>query len=379
MTVSRRKDTGQWVCDFYHNGERIRKTLKFARTKKEAEAAEAVIMNQVFQQVYGFEQRSSKLFADFVVESFLPYSEANKKSFTNDVYICRLLVSYFKGKTVRQFTPPLIEEFKQWLLAKPIVYGPEDDKKERPRSLATVNNHLRVLSKILSLAVDAELIDANPVFRVRKFKPNNRRLRVLSDEEEAELLATLEDNDLIRCIVIVALNTGLRRGEIFNLKWPDVDFQRGRLIVRKTKASKERYVPMNATVRELLASIPRLLTDYVFPSPKTTGRLTDIKKSFRSAVDLAEIDNLRFHDLRHTFATRLADAGTDAYTLMEIMGHADLKTTMIYVHASGDAGRKAVEKLDAKQHFGHEVVTERKTADANLPQSVDSNGGWRVT
>lgn len=167
--------------------------------------------------------------------------------------------------------------------------------------------------------------------------------------------------------MIVALNTGLRRGEIFSLKWSDVDFQRGRLVVRKTKASKERFVPMNATVRELLQSIPRLLTDYVFPSPKTAGRLTDIKKSFRSAVDLAAIENLRFHDLRHTFATRLADAGTDAYTLMEIMGHADLKTTMIYVHASGEAGRRAVEKLDAKRQFGHEMVTKRKTAEADLP------------
>ena len=109
------------------------------------------------------------------------------------------------------------------------------------------------------------------------------------------------------------------------------------------------------------------MSDYVFPSPKTVGRLTDIKKGFRRAVDMAEIENLRFHDLHHTFATRLADAGTDAYTLMEIMGHADLPTTMIYVHASGDAGRRAVEKLDAKTHFSHDMVTKRKTADAILP------------
>ncbi len=367
MTVRKRKDTGKWVSDFYYNGERIVKTLKFARTKKEAEQAEAVIMNQVFQQAYGFEAKPDTLFENFVVETFLPYSEANKKSFSSDVYICRLLVSCFRGKTLRQLTPPVIEEFKQWFLAKPIVYGTDEEKKERPRSLATVNNHLRVLSKILSLAVDAELIDSNPAFRVRKFKPNNKRLRVLSYEEEVELLTRLEGNDLIRRMVIVALNTGLRRGEIFSMKWADVDFQRGRIIIRKTKASKERFVPINTTVRELLQSLPHLPTDYVFPSPKTADRLTDIKKSFRSAVDLAEIENLRFHDLRHTFATRLADAGTDAYTLMEIMGHADLKTTMIYVHASAEAGRRAVEKLDVKKHFSNVLVTKGKTADANLP------------
>jgi integrase len=360
MTVSKRKDTGQWVCDFYHNGERIRKTLKFARTKKEAEQAEAVIMNQVFQQVYGFEPKSNKLFEDFVVENFLPYSEANKKSFVNDVSICRVLVPYFRGKAIRQVTPALIEEFKQWFLAKPTRHGSQ-------RSLATVNNHLRVLSKILSLALDANLIDTNPCFRVRKFKPNNRRLRVLSDEEETELLAQLEGNQLTHSIVIFALNTGLRRGEIFNLKWPDVDFQRRRLTVRKTKANKERFVPINVTVKNLLQSLPRFLSDYVFPSPQTTGRLTDIKKSFRGAVVTAKIENLRFHDLRHTFATRLADAGTDAFTLMEILGHSNLATTMIYVHASVEAGRRAVEKLDAKKQFGHVLVTVRKTADASLP------------
>lgn len=119
MTVRKRKDTGKWVCDFYYNGERIIKTLKFARTKKEAEAAEAVIMNEVFKQAYGFDEKPDKRFEDFVIETFLPYSEANKKSFYCDVLICRILVQKFKGKNLRQITPPMIESFKQEFLNKP--------------------------------------------------------------------------------------------------------------------------------------------------------------------------------------------------------------------------------------------------------------------
>src|SRR5258708_7595812 len=113
MTVRKRKDTGKWICDFYYNGERIVQTLKFARTKKEAEAAEAVIMNKAFQQAYGFEPKPDKLFENFVVETFLPYSEVNKKSFSSDVFICRVLVQKFRKKTLRQITPPMIETFKQ--------------------------------------------------------------------------------------------------------------------------------------------------------------------------------------------------------------------------------------------------------------------------
>ena len=263
-------------------------------------------------------------------------------------------------------TPATVEAFKQWFLAKPIVYGTGDKKKGRKRSLATVNNHLRVLSKMFSLAVNAELVTSNPCFKVKKFRPNNRRLRVLSDREEIDLFAELEDNDLIRSITLFALNTGMRRGEIFNLQWPDVDLERDRIIVRKTKSSQERFVPRNKTVRELLLFFVRT-SDYVFPSPQTGGRIVDLKKGFTRAVDEAGIRNFRFHDLRHTFATRLADAGTDVFTLKEILGHAEIKTTMIYVHANGEASRRAVAKLDAKTHFCHQSVTKTKTAGVGLP------------
>lgn len=180
-----------WVCDFYYNGERIIKTLKFARTKKEAEAAEAVLFHKVFQQAYGFEAKPDKRFEDFVVETFLPYSEANKKSFYYDVLICRVLVQAFRGKTLRQTTAPLIENFKQEQLNEPTVNG----KKRNP---ATVNCHLSVLSKIFSLAVDAELIDANPYAKVKNFRLNNQRVRVLSGEEEAKLFVAFGDNELVK-------------------------------------------------------------------------------------------------------------------------------------------------------------------------------------
>lgn len=366
MTVQKRKGRSTWVCDFVYNGERIRRTLKFARTKKEAEQAEAVIMNHVFQQAYGLEPKPDQLFENFVIETYLPYSETNKKSFVNDLSMCRVLVRYFRGRTVRQITPANVEVFKQWFLAKPIVYGKEDERKERKRSLATVNNHLRALSKIFSLAVDAELISGNPCFKVRKFRPNNRRLRVLSDHEELTLFEALEDNELIGNITLFALNTGLRRGEIFSLEWSDVDLERGRIIVRKTKSSQERFVPANRTVRDILLRLVPT-SDFVFPSPQTGGRLVDLKKGFTGAVKEAGIKNFRFHDLRHTFATRLADAGTDVFTLKEILGHADIKTTMIYVHTNGEAGHRAVEKLDEKRHLCHQSVTKSKTAGGGLP------------
>ena len=337
MTVRKRKDTGKWVCDFYYNGERIIRTLKFARTKKEAEAAEAVIMNGVFKQAYGFDEKPDKRFEDFVIETFLPYSETNKKSFYSDVLICRVLAQEFKNKTLRQITPPMIEHFKQSFLAKPTKHG-------NKRSSATVNYHLSILSKIFSLAGDSELIETNPSFRVKKLKLNNQRTRVLSDEEETKLFSALGEKELVKQIVTVALHTGMRRGEIFNLKWFDVDFNRGMIQIRESKTNKKRFVPINTTIRTLLNGLKRK-SEYVFPSPKTNGRLDNIKRSFRRAVELAEIKDFCFHDLRHTAATRMADLGADAFTLMKILGHSDIRMTARYTHATDSALRRAVTNL----------------------------------
>lgn len=362
VTVRKRKDTGKWVCDFYYNGERIVRTLKFARTKKEAESAEAVIMNDVFKQAYGFDGKPDKKFEDFVVETFLPYSEANKKSFYCDVLVCRVLVEKFKGKTLRQITPPMIESFKQEFLAKPTKHGEK-------RSAATVNYHLSVLSKIFSLAVDAEIVEANPCFRVKKLKLNNQRIRVLSAEEEEKLLSALGENELVKNIVRIALHTGMRRGEIFNLTWFDIDFNRNFIQIRESKSGKKRLVPMNETVKNLLGNLKRK-NEYVFPSPKTGARLDNIKRSFRRAVEDAGIKDFRFHDLRHTAATRMADAGADAFTLMRILGHSDIRMTTRYTHATDAALRRAVENLDEKDEksdFGNVLVTKQQKRALRSP------------
>ena len=359
MTVRRRKDTGNWVSDFYYKGERIVRTLKFARTKKDAEQAEAVIMNQVFQQAYGFESKPDKRFEDFVVETFLPYSETNKRSFYYDVLICRVLVPAFRKKTLRQITPPMVEALKQEMLNKPTKHG-------QKRSPATVNRHLSALSKIFSLAEDAGLIESNPCKRVRKFQLDNQRMRVLSADEEVRLFSELEGNELVTQIVLTALHTGMRRGEIFNLKWSDVDLDRGLIQVRVSKSNKQRLVPMNETVRLLLGSIVRT-SEFVFPSPKTNNRLNQIKTSFRKAVTRAALEDFRFHDLRHTAASRMAEAGASPFTLMKILGHSDIRMTSRYTHATDSAIRRAVENLDANSQFSNELVTEQNRQAQGLP------------
>ena len=120
MAVWKRQDTGKWVCDFRHNGRRHLQTLKLARTKKEAEEAEAIIMADVFRQVYGLNGKEDCPFNQFVLDKFLPYSETNKRTFYDDVIVCKILIGFFKDRMMRSITPALVEEFKQKRLATPI-------------------------------------------------------------------------------------------------------------------------------------------------------------------------------------------------------------------------------------------------------------------
>src|SRR5262249_2858245 len=163
----------------------------------------------------------------------------------------------------------------------------------------------------------------------------------------------------LRPLVVLAINTGMRRGELLNLIWEKVDFSRNVIYVTNTKSGKDRVVPMNQLVRqELLRMSGQPDSEFVFVSKRTGLNLTEIKKGFNAACLEAEIKNFRFHDLRHTAGTRLADSGADAFTIKEILGHSSIQTSARYVHATHEGKRRAVEALASysSQKVCHKIV-----------------------
>ena len=164
----------------------------------------------------------------------------------------------------------------------------------------------------------------------------------------------------------MAINTGMRQGEIFNLTWFDVDLLRAVIHVRVSKNGKDRFVPINQTVRKMLEGLSRT-SEYVFPSPKTNERLIDVKFRFDRAKRDAGIRDFRFHDLRHTAATRMADCGADAFTLAAIFGWSDVRMALRYTHATDEAKRRAVENLVRPVGPSDESVTNEYGRVGALP------------
>lgn len=274
-----RKRGKGWMMDVYVDGNRQRQMIPNARLEKQAKKAEIKLQDQLFENKFNT-RKEVPFLTDFFDEHFLPWSRANKRSWYHDGWRSASLKAFFKGKRLNEITPLLIEKFKN----KEREAKTQRGEKQSP---AAVNRKLELLSRILSMAVDFEMIETNPCRRVRKFSLNNRRERYLSREEEEKLMTMLVGRRAyLRPIVILALNTGMRRCEILNLEWWQVDFSSNRLIVTKTKSGKPRHIPMNQIVQETMCELkPEAKKKYVFESPKKEGHpLTEPKKAFNSAL-----------------------------------------------------------------------------------------------
>jgi integrase len=334
------KRGSRWCYYIKIKGTRYRGTIPEARTKYQAQQAETRIRNSIFEGKYETYQ-SNKTFRELVEKEFLPWSRENKRSWRNDFSRIKPLLAFFGSKRLAEISSFLIEKYK-------ISRSKTITERGTKRSPTTVNREIQLLSRVLSMAVGNRDLRANPGFEVKKFKGEVRRKRYLLPEEEARLMQALEGRRAhLRLIVMIALNTGMRRGEILRLRRQDIDFHRGEIYVTKTKTDEDRNIPMTNTLSsELTAHCAKLKSDYLFENPKTSKPIGDIKNAFVTACEDAGIEDLWFHDLRHTAATRMGERGVDPFTIAEIMGHSDIKMTRSYTHSTANAKHAAVAALE---------------------------------
>jgi integrase len=245
-----------------------------------------------------------------------------------------------------------------------------------------VNRPVSALKAMLNRAVEWGVIESNPLNSVKPLKEDNKRdTRYLSEGEEKSLRDALDAReglrrtdrenhnnwcrerseetfpnldstftDHLKPIVLLALNTGMRRGELFNLMIADVDLKDGRVVVQglSSKSGNSRFIPLTNEAKQILKdwidqSAPEGL---LFPSPVTGKRFNNINKSWQALIQSTDIENFRFHDLRHTFASKLAMRSVDLYVIKELMGHASIETTQRYAHLSPDYKTSAIENLN---------------------------------
>lgn len=225
-------------------------------------------------------------------------------------------------------------------------------KHDKPRAAASINRELELLSRIFSMAVDNGLVEVNPRSKVKLLKLNNERKRILaSDEEDRLMLAFNEKRAHLRPVFLIAIYTGMRRGEILSMRWADVDFASGTIYIPMSKSGKPRTVPMNAVVRDELSKLKQDAkeSEFVFSNARTGVGIGDIKTGWKGLCEMAGVKDFRFHDLRRTFSSRLSHRGISPYVIRELMEHRSFLMTARYTYATEEVMTNAVESLVGKQ------------------------------
>jgi integrase len=197
---------------------------------------------------------------------------------------------------------------------------------------------------MLTKAADWELIPLATLLKARKVKmlpERNKRLRFLSVEEKDKLLASCGER--VRPVALIALNAGMRLGEILALPWSLVDLLHGLIHIPDSKNNEPRHLPINDELRACLKKLPRS-GPFVFGFLDGTQRRS-CRTAFDNALEAAKIKDFHFHDLRHTFASHLVMAGVDLVTVKELLGHKSISTTMRYSHLAPSHLTKAVENI----------------------------------
>ncbi len=328
MGVYKRKNI--WYIDYAFEGRRIRR--KIGANKKLAETILQKRKVEIAEEKHLDIRRVHKIkFNVFSKTYYKLHSLQHKKESTakREVSLLKILNSFFGEKHLHEITPMMVEKF--------IAH------RRQTVSDSTINREIDVFKNIFTKAVEWGKITKNPIQTIKKLKVKNERLRYLEREEINLLLNKCAEH--LRPIIIVALNTGMRKGEILGLKWHDVDFKRDNINLLDTKNYEKRTLAMNSSVRKALFGVRKTANSpYIFCNKKGKP-LRDVKKSFHTALRKAGIVNFRFHDLRHTFASQLVMIGIDLNTVRELLGHKSLQMTLRYAHLSPFYRKQSVEKL----------------------------------
>ena len=332
----------KWYVDLYVDGRRKRKAIG---SRREAENALTAIKADVLRGEFKF-RRENKVHFEAFTKDYLEHCRTNKKrSISRDENSIKFLEANFGGMLLSKITPWHIEDYKRRRIEGEIKLPPEPKSKKRKDwkvKPATINRELACLKHMFSLAIKWKMADENPVKEVQLFQEQQIEMRILTREEINRLVANASPR--LRPILQIALNTGMRKGEIIRLRWHDIDLDNRFFFLKQTKSNKPRKIPISGFLADVLGSITRT-GEFVFANPKTGKPISDLQTGFKAACKKAGICDLRFHDLRHTAATYMVTGGIDLVTVKEVLGPATIQMTMRYAHPTPENKRHAVEVL----------------------------------
>jgi integrase len=355
------------------DGGRRREINRKAENRTHARRLIKEILNQLEgvgeKAFYGERMRFRQLSEIYKQAKLLPaeYHDDRKvsgrRSWKDPQRFLETLVEYFGNLPIRDITQNDLAKFKQKRLKKPKLNG-------ELRKLASIHRELEVMRNCFHFAVEQGWLIRSPSFSGLINKNDEvKRERTLSVQEELKLLLAIKNprRKHLTPLVLTALDTAMRRGELFQLRWSDVDLDNNLIFVRATttKTQTQRVVGITPRVKDELLKIHKLAVDD--KNGLVFGITNTIKKAWKSACDEAGIENLRFHDLRHTAITRMVNEGLPSAEIMKTSGHTQMVTFQRYVNPTEDTARRNAERL---ANYNNKRISEY--AVENVPENINN-------
>ena len=359
--------SGVWWVDFWHEGKRVRKKVgsksaahaTYCRLKTESREGRLVPRPQ---------KKKDPTFLE-IAEMYARYAEIHHKRKGENKARLRLWINAFGNKSAISIRPFMVEE----VMAKMSTEG------YKP---ATIHRALTTLKSIFNRALKNEIIEKNPIAIVTAPKYDNTIVRYLTVDQEMRLFEALPER--LYPIVIVAMHTGLRQGELLNLIWSDVDFNTGTLYARNRKPGESTFFLMNSLVRAVLNSLPGKEDPNASVFTNNLGGRMDarnLRRDFKEVIENVGLAPFRFHDLRHSFASSLAMQGANDRTLQTLLGHKTQRMILRYAHLAQNHLLEALEGLVrvSPPQIGTDTKTDTKEILAiegpqKIAESIENTG-----
>jgi integrase len=395
MAIRKRGDS--WQIDYLDpTGKRVRKSFK---KKKDAVAELGKRVSLIAEDRYLDVKKDYKTTFKELLEKYRE-NYGSQSSFQSWKSFCleNFKTHFGEDTLLSNIRYVILETYRNQLKEKLTKNG-------GLRTVASVNREISCLHHLLAKAVEWDMIERNPFEKGKSLlqKENNKRLRFLNEEEIKKLLASCPK--YLKWVVECALLTGMRRGEILGLKWSQI--RNGFIYLQKTKTNEAREIPVSEDLERLFKEIRRdrqFTSEYVFTYVANEGRMKgsrparkprgpapnpeaiqSIKRSFQAACTRAGIEDFKFHDLRHTFASQMVMRGASLKEVQEILGHKTMAMTLRYAHLSQEHKKKAVNLLsgltassgvaDLSCHKMSHLAISPISATVQLPDNTGRDGG----
>jgi len=357
----RPKDSGVWWIRYVDQFGELRRErvgpkslAKATYQKRKNQIREGKFFPEMIQEKHKYCISFKKMAEDFLDK----HSKLKKKSWGSDEQRLERCKDHFGNMPLSSIKKKQIEGFLETLITVDEL------------SQATVNRYTALLKTLFNKALEWEECKENPVKGIKLFREQHR-IRFLSDAEEVKLKEKFPVE--FWPWVEIAMFTGMRRGEQFTLLWENVNFNTRLITIPMSKSGKKRFIPMNDRVMEILRDMPsRLKSSHVFVCSNGTTPMDGrnfYQRVFLPAIIAAEVKDFRWHDLRHTFASRLVMAGVNLKTVQELMGRESIEMTLKYAHLSPEHQVDAVQKLIQKA-TDTTTDTSDKNAENQAPEKV---------